>query len=114
MNTVTPELAKRAKRMHTHRVVFSSQSLEETVASLAQLGASNECISQETGLSHSQVQYRISKAQGYVKKRFRQEWRQGQGIFRNVLRTHLGSARKYVQSKIAPAFLPLAAHRLNQ
>ncbi len=55
------DIIEKAKRLHTHRVVFTANDDVEC-AVRALLGQSTRAISKSTGLSESQVQYRVSKA----------------------------------------------------
>ena len=113
-------LQERAARLHTHTVVYRSKSLEETVAALAELGWSTKAINQyitarfNAELSPSAVQYRISKAQRSIGTRFRRDYRNGGPMAIAAARAAIDLARKDIQERVAPKFLPLASSRLDQ
>lgn len=63
-----------------HKILFDGRvALDVTVVSMAMMGMSTKAIAQETGLSLSQVSYRILKAQHGegIEKGYRYAWRNG-------------------------------------
>jgi DNA-binding NarL/FixJ family response regulator len=108
------EIKAQALKLHTHVVVFKSNSMEETVAAMAQFGQTTKAIAERTGLSPAQVQYRVSKAQNTMGTRFRSDFRNYSEMAQTVMKTHMGTARNVIQKNVAVKFMPLAASRLNQ
>jgi hypothetical protein len=104
-------LKKQALKLHTHVVVFKQNSKEETVAAMAQFGQTTKAIATTTGLTPAQVQYRVSKAQNEMGRKFRSEFRNGSVIAVRVMKAHLGEAREVIQKSVAPKFVPLALSR---
>jgi hypothetical protein len=85
--------------MKTKHLVTYENIQELNCVIMAQLGIGTEAICEETGLSPSQVTYRISKAQhleGYEKRHtYRSEWRRGTGhAVRSALRNAGPSMRQ--------------------
>jgi hypothetical protein len=107
-------IKKQALKLHTHVVVFKSNSAEETVAAMAQFGQTTKAIAGRTGLSAAQVQYRISKAQNTMGTRFRADFRNGSVMAQTVMKTHMGTARNVIQKNVTVKFTPKAESRLNQ
>lgn len=92
-----------AKRLHTHKVVFTAQDDVEC-AIRALLGQSTVAIAAATGLSESQVQYRVSKA-----RINRWEFRNGQSwMAKQMIRQMRPVASSHVANHIAPQFSHLA------
>ncbi len=99
-----------AAKLHTHVVVFRAGSDEDIAARLALCGLSTAAIMEETGLSESQVIYRLNKAR--IKRR---AYRDATGDFaKRLLRIGTRMAAEEVRTQIAPKWLPRAASRLNQ
>lgn len=93
----------------THTVVFSPGKDEDCVA-MALLGFSTIAIASKTGLTQSQVGYRVRKAS--VK---RWDTRHGKSEMANqIWKLVAGRAKAQVKSDIAPKFLPLGPGRINQ
>ena len=104
------KLKEAAVRLHTHTVVFKTGSDEDIAVRLALCGQSTQAIMEETGLTESQVIYRLHKA-----RVTRALYRNGTGEFaRRVLPVITKMAAVEVKEKIAPKFAPFAATRLNQ
>lgn len=111
------KLQKAALRLHTHIVVFKAGSEEERVAVMAQAGLTTNAIADKTGLTAHQVQYRILKAQREVGQhgvRFRQEFRNGDGLATLAVEAIAGAGRKRIQREVTPKFLAQAVTRINQ
>jgi hypothetical protein len=103
-------LKQAAGKLHTHTVVFKTGSDEDIAVRLALCGQSTQAIMEETGLSESQVIYRLHKASVT-----RAAYRNGTGDFaRRVLPVITKLAAVVVKENIAPKFAPYAAARLNQ
>jgi hypothetical protein len=99
-----------ATKLHTHTVVFKQGSDEDFAARYGLMGQTTKAISRQTGLSESQVQYRLTKAG--VK---RSEFRNGTSKFaKRLLDAGLKMAGREVRNKIAPKFEALSEARLNQ
>lgn len=68
-------------KWHTrHKILFDGRiALDVTVVSMAMMGMSTKAIARETGLTESQVNYRIMKAQHGegIEKGYRYAWRSG-------------------------------------
>lgn len=93
------DTVQKIKRLHTHTVVFEAVNDVEC-ACLALLGQTTSAIARETGLSESQVQYRVSKAG--IK---RWDFRNGRStLAREMIERCYGSAQKEVEHQIAPKF----------
>ena len=108
------KLQQEALKLHTHIVVFRANSVEETVAAMAQGGATTKAIAKAVGMSQHEAQYRITKAQREMGVRFRTEYRNGGGLFDEAMSAILRSARARIQKNVTPKFLPLASSRVNQ
>jgi len=108
------KLEAEVRRMHTHTVVFKSGSAEEDVAVLARGGLTTKAIADATGLSESQAQYRILKAQREIGTRFRRDFRQGSELAMRAIQAIAPEVREEIQDKVTPKFLILAENRLNQ
>ena len=108
------DIIAQAKKYHTHTVIFTVKTVDETVLKEAQSGMSTKYIAEKTGLSEAQVQYRISKGQNLVKRRFRQEFRNGGGLAPIAVAACGKAASRFVQTHITPKLLPFAASRVNQ
>ena len=116
-NVQTKKLAKiqeEAKGRHTHIVIFKSDSEEEDVAVMARVGLTTKAIADATGLSESQAQYRVMKAQKKVGTRFRAEFRNGSPLAMKAVAYVAPEVRAEIQRKVTPHFLPLASSRVNQ
>jgi hypothetical protein len=99
-----------AGKLHTHIVVFKNGSDEDIAARLALCGQSTRAIMEQTGLTESQVIYRLHKAR--VK---RAEFRNGTSDFaQRALPVITRMAAVVVRENIAPKFAPFASARLNQ
>lgn len=84
------------------RVTFA-RSEDAIALALAELGASTKLIRQQTGLTESQVTYRLHKAKGLEKKKkgYRVAWRDGDSdLFRRVQRDYLVVTMKDIQRKL--------------
>lgn len=98
------KLHKSAKRLHTHRIVFTANDDVE-VAIRALLGQSTDAIVAATGLNPGQVQYRVTKA-GIN----RWEFRHGRTpLAKQMINLGRGAAQSEVVKTIAPKFQPLAS-----
>jgi hypothetical protein len=98
------KLQKEATRLHTHTVVFDAgDDVECAVRAL--LGQTTRAIVAATGLSESQVQYRVSKA-GIN----RWDFRNGKtALAKKVVEMGRGMASRHVEVEIAPQFEKLKA-----
>lgn len=102
------DIEKQARQMRRHTVVFVGQDAE--VAALAMMGRTTKSIAKELGLSDSQVQYRIAKAQKTQGTRYRSDYRNGAGVVAiRVQNTCLRFALRQVSRNVSPKFRGLAA-----
>jgi hypothetical protein len=107
------QITKRARRMHTHLVVFKAGSDEDFVARYGMLGLCTRAIAAKTGLSEGQVQYRLAK--GGVKRAGKDGYRNGTNQFaKKVLAVGVRMARAEVANKIAPKFAGVSVTGINQ
>lgn len=104
-------LEAKARQLRTHTVVYTDR-VDILAAVLAMQGQTTKSIALELGITESQAQYRIKKAQDTLKTRFRSDYRNGVGKFADyVRRTTQRRAQQVVSNQIAPVFAPLAANR---
>jgi len=106
--STTAKIKKEARRLCTHIIVFTDVT-DKLVAVRAMQGRSTKAIAKELGVTESEAQYRIIKAQKSLKTRFRRDYRNGEGVVAaKMLRAteHIGLA--VVERKIAPLFVPFA------
>ena len=97
-----------ARRLHTHTVVFDPDSLDELCVVKAICGKTTKCIARETGLTTSQVQYRIIKAQRAVNAKFRSDFRNGNEMSKLAETAIRKPARAYVRTTVAVKFSGVA------
>lgn len=97
---------EQAKRLHTHKVTFTKTD-DVDCAALAMAGWSTKAIASELGISESQAQYRIAKAQKSIDSRFRQEYRGGTSKFAKLAARLLrDKSHRFIATNIAPKFQP--------
>jgi hypothetical protein len=101
----TQTVVEKAKRLHTHTVVFQNP-VEVDCAVRAMLGQTTNAIAQATGLSPFQVMYRIHKA-GIRRADYRNCTSETAQVCYNVMNTALD---KEVRAEITPKFVKYA-HR---
>lgn len=107
MNAAT--IKREARRLCRHRIVFTDVS-DVLVAVRAMQGRSTKAIAAELGVSETQAQYRVMKAQNSMKTKFRADYRNGTGaIARKMLRATEQIGMRVVERQIAPKFIPFAA-----
>lgn len=106
----TPSRIKReARKLCRHTVIFTDATdILVTVRGLQ--GRTTKAIAKELGITESQAQYRILKAQKSVGTKFRSDYRNGTGtVAQKMLRITEGIGMKYVRNTIAPKFIPLGS-----
>lgn len=91
-----------------HQIVYDGGVEEDvTVVMMAMAGLTTAAIAQATGLTMSQVQYRISKAQWAegVAVGYRAQWRAGtSSLFQRFQKTVAPSLRRHVQQELPKFF----------
>lgn len=95
-------------KTNRHKITFEDTKDIEVIV-LAQLGRSTESIREATGLSESQIQYRLHKAktaEGYHKGHtYRSEWKSGTGeMAQAVANVFLPKGRVRVSRTLPPLF----------
>lgn len=101
-------IQEQARRLCRHTIIFTATD-DRLVVTRALQGQTSLTIAAETGLSVSQVQYRIAKAQRDLGVRFRSEYRSGNSpLSSRMLAATQDMAAHYVDREIAPRFIPLA------
>jgi hypothetical protein len=104
----TAKIDAQARRFCTHTIVYT-ETLDQRVAMLALQGLSTRGIMLRTGMTYGEVQYRVLKAQHSLGRRFRADYRTGQGDFVNrLLKAGQHLAQRYVAREIAPKFVAFA------
>jgi len=107
MSTVS-KIEKEARKLCTHTIVFTDIT-EKLVAVRAMQGRTTRAIAAEFGLTPSEAQYRIIKAQKSLKTRFRADYRSGEGkLAARMLQATTDIAMQVVEKKVAPQFVPFA------
>lgn len=102
-------IKKEARKLCRHRIVFTDIS-DVLVAVRAMQGRSTKAIAAELGVSETQAQYRVMKAQNSLKTKFRADYRNGTGpVARKMLRATESIGMRVVSRQIAPQFIPFAA-----
>ena len=110
----TNGVAHEALKMHTHVVIFKRDSEEERVAIKAQAGKTTKAIAREMGMTVSEAQYRILKAQRLMGVRFRAEYRNGGGCADLAERAIAKKASRRIQQHVTPKLLPYSVSQINQ
>jgi len=98
-----------ARKLCRHTSVFTDTT-DVRVAVRGMQGRTTKSIARELGLTESQVQYRILKAQKSVATKFRADYRNGDGpIAMQMLKATEKIGMGIVRQQIAPKFVELAA-----
>lgn len=107
--TKTPSRIKReARKLCQHTVVFTDTT-DVLVAVRGMQGRTTKAIARELGITESQAQYRILKAQKSMGTRFRADYRGGTGgIAAKMLRATETIGMAVVRKQVAPKFIPFA------
>jgi len=104
----TTKIEKAARKLCTHTVIFTDIT-DKLVAVRAMQGRTTGAIAHEFGLTKSEAQYRITKAQKSLNTRFRADYRNGEGeLAAKMLAATTNIARQVVEKQIAPKFIPFA------
>jgi hypothetical protein len=107
------KIQKAARSLHTHTVVFKTGSDEDFAARYGMMGLTTKAIAAKTGLTESQVQYRLGKAK--IKRAGKEGYRNGTNPFaQRVLAVGIKMAKSVVADEIAPRFAGVGATRINQ
>lgn len=107
--STTKEIEKTARKLCRHKIVFTDIS-DVLVAVRAMQGRSTKAIANELGVSETQAQYRIMKAQDALGTKFRSDYRNGLGpVAKKMLRATEAIGLRVVERQIAPKFIPFAA-----
>lgn len=101
---MSKKLRREAQRLHTHTVVFQDGDNDSECAARALLGQSTQAIMRATGLSESQVLYRVRKA-GVDRWAMRNENNQ---LSTKIVQAGIGLARQHVNWEIAPKWAKFA------
>jgi hypothetical protein len=102
------KIAKEARRLCTHTIVFTDHT-EKLAVVRAMQGRTTLAIAEELGLTLSQAQYRILKAQRSLKTHFRSDYRNGESkLTQKMMCASAAIALGVVENKIAPKFIPFA------
>lgn len=102
------KIAKEARKLCTHTIVFTDFT-EKMVAVRAMQGRTTKSIAREFGITESEAQYRIIKAQKSMKTKFRRDYRSGTGrIAERMLKATEQIGLHVVEKQIAPQFTPFA------
>lgn len=110
MTKPTPsKIKKEARKLCTHTIVFTDHT-DKLVAVRAMQGRTTKAIAHELGITESEAQYRITKAQNSMNTRFRSDYRSGNGgMAQKILRATEHICLNVVERKIAPQFTPFAS-----
>jgi len=102
------KIKKEARKLCRHTVVFTDTS-DVLVAVRGMQGRTTKAIARELGITESQAQYRILKAQKSVGAKFRADYRGGNGpIASQMLKATERIGRAVIRSQVAPQFIPFA------
>lgn len=106
---VSNKIKRTASKLRTHTVVFTDVT-DILVAVRGMQGRTTKAIAHELGITESQAQYRILKAQKTMSTRFRADYRGGTGkIAMQMLKATERIGMKIVRQDVAPKFIPLAS-----
>jgi hypothetical protein len=100
--SITHTKPKQKGTMSKHSITFAPSSDEIEVVVRGELGHYTRAIARATGLSESQVQYRLTKA-GVLRRTYREG---GSQISRSVLRAFRGDLSMKESSRLYPRFKP--------
>jgi hypothetical protein len=104
----TTKVERTARRLCTHIIVFTD-ALDKLAAVRAMQGRTTKAIADELGMTVSEAQYRIIKAQKSMGVYFRASYRNGKGrLAQRMLRATEHIGLRVVERQIAPKFIPLA------
>lgn len=108
MSNTTKKIDRAARKLCTHTIVFTD-STDKLCAVRAMQGRSTKAIAAELGITLSEAQYRIIKAQKSLNTRFRRDYRNGDGaVVRKMMKVTEGIGMSCVERQIAPKFTPFA------
>lgn len=101
--------SSRNRSLCKHTVVFTD-TIDILVAVRGMQGRTTKAIATELGITESQAQYRVLKAQRSLGTRFRRDYRSGTGqLATAMLRATEKIGIEMVEKKIAPKFIPNAS-----
>jgi predicted transcriptional regulator len=104
----TKELNAQAKMIRTHIVIFQDNT-EILAAVRAMQGRTTKSIAEELGITESEAQYRITKAQRAMGTFFRRDYRSGLGAFSKFVdKATTQRAREIVAQNVASQFAAYA------
>lgn len=99
-------ILKKAGQLCRHTIVFTEKT-DMLVVVRGMQGRTTKAIARELGITVSQAQYRILKAQRSLNVKFRADYRGGDGeIAQTMLRATERIGLGYVRKEIAPKFTP--------
>jgi hypothetical protein len=107
----TTAIENAGRRLCRHTVCYTDAQ-SRMVAARALQGITTKAIAEELGITQSQVQYAILKAQHSlgVDVRFRRDYRNGKGpVAQRMMQSTQKIALQTVSRKIAPKFVKFAA-----
>lgn len=112
MNTL--KIDATARKLCTHTVVFTDAASRRAVA-MAMQGMSTKAIAKALGITLSEAQYRISKAQKSMRTRFRQDYRNSSSpLAKQMMQVTEKLALQTVDRDIAPKFVPFARQGVSR
>lgn len=102
------KIEKEARKLCTHTIVFTDP-LSRQAGAMALQGRTTKSIADELGITLSEAQYRINKAQKSKQTRFRADYRNGTGpLAKKMQRATNPIALTYIDREVAPQFIPFA------
>ena len=102
-------IKKEARKLCRHTVIFTDAT-DVLVAVRGMQGRTTKAIAHELGITESQAQCRILKAQKSMGTRFRADYRGGSGaVAQQMLKATERIGMGVVRKEIAPKFIPFAS-----
>ena len=106
---VSNKIKKEALKLCRHTVILTDAT-DILVAVRGMQGRTTKAIAKELGITTSQAQYRILKAQNSLNTRFRADYRNGTGaIALQMLKATERIGMKVIRDDVAPKFIPLGS-----
>lgn len=103
------KIKKEARKLCRHTVIFTDAT-DILVAVRGMQGRTTKAIAHELGITESQAQYRILKAQKSLNTRFRSDYRNGTGaVALQMLKATQRIGMKVIRDEVAPKFIPLGS-----
>lgn len=106
---LSSRIKKEARKFCRHTVVFTDAT-DILVAVRGMQGRTTKAIAKELGITESQAQYRILKAQNSMKTKFRSDYRNGNGaVAQLMLQATEKIGMRVIRNEVAPKFTPFAS-----